>query len=90
MTSLHVPLDPLRTKLASVEGKILPRFKSDYLIVSDFELDPTLLSAKTAVRLDQLFRLSPTLPSPGGRIVQMWSELIGYLLEWNWGVRHTL
>src|SRR5262245_27647405 len=49
MPTLHVALHTLRAKHAPVEGKIFPRLETDDLILSNFELDATLLSAEATM-----------------------------------------
>jgi hypothetical protein len=61
-----------------VEGKFFPRLESDDLIPANFELDSALLTAETAVRLDELFcRISRfILPSTRRNIRRMRAKTI--------------
>src|SRR4029078_3684218 len=73
MRALHVTLHAFRAEHPPVERKLLPWFKSNHLVVPDFELNPTLLAAETTVRLNELLRgiLCFALPSAGRFVIQM-------------------
>src|SRR4026209_1919690 len=57
MGSLQVPLDAFRTQHAAVERKLFPRFEADDLVVPDLQLNSSLLSTETAMRLHEPVRL---------------------------------
>src|SRR5579863_9894877 len=56
MVRLHVTLDAFWTELSRIEGKVLPRFKPDHVVVTDLELNSALLAAEATVRLYQAVR----------------------------------
>jgi hypothetical protein len=77
MVALHVALYALGTQHAAIEREVFPGFKSDYLVLANFKLNPTLLSTKAAVRLNQLFgRMNRLiLPAAGGHVIQSRAKL---------------
>src|SRR5262249_34715123 len=72
---LHVSRDTLRAEAALVEGKILPRFKSNDSVVLHLELNTALLTTEAAVRLDQPVGLYIRIPSCRRYSVQRGTEL---------------
>src|SRR5438046_2584606 len=73
MRALHVALHAFGTEHAAIERELFPRLESDDLVVSDLELNSTLLAAETAMSSDQLLCgiLGFTLPASGRFVVQM-------------------
>src|SRR5262245_55134264 len=53
MVVLQVTFHPLGTELALVDRELLPRFKTNHLLVTHLELDAALHAAKAAVGFDQ-------------------------------------
>ncbi len=78
MAPLKITLHSFWAKHAAVERKLLPRFETDDPILADLELNPALLSAKTAVGLHQfLGRMDRFIFPPAGRdVVEVRPELL--------------
>src|ERR1044072_5873926 len=69
MAVLHVALDALGAEHPLVEREVLPGLEADHLVVPHLELDPALLAAEAAVRLDQRVRRPRGLVAPAaGRL----------------------
>jgi hypothetical protein len=66
---LQIAFDALRTEFALVKGKFQPWLYANDLVVLDFKLDTTLLTAETAMGLDKLVWLDAC--------VQLYSLRIG-------------
>ena len=81
MLVLHVALDSLGAEAALIEREVLPRFKSDYAIVFDFELNAALLAAEAAVSFDHAIRLDVGAPPGRGHSVQRRSELTNEICD---------
>src|SRR5664279_2570367 len=75
---LHVALHALGTELSQVEGKVLPWLPSHYLVVTDTQLNATLLSAETAMGLHHPVFFFRTDPSARGDAIERGTELLYY------------
>ncbi len=76
MSPLKVAFDTLRTKHASVEGKVVPRLEARDDVVLDLELNAALLTAEAAVRLDKPVWLGVGGQSHGAGTVQVRPEAV--------------
>jgi len=74
--ALQIPLDALRTELPLIERKLHPRLEPDDLVVLDLQLNAALLSAETAMRLDEPIGLDAGLEPTPARMRQMRAELL--------------
>src|SRR5262245_25895588 len=54
MCALQVALHTLGAQHAAIEREVLPRLEPDDLVALHLELDPALLTAEAAMRLDEL------------------------------------
>ena len=71
MAALEVALDALRAQLALVEREVVPRLEADHGVVVDLQLDPALLAAEAAVRVDDSVDLEPGVPTARRRLVEV-------------------
>ena len=68
MGTLEIALHPFGAQFALIKGKVVTRFKADYLVCFDFEQNTALLTAKAAVRRHQLVRLDAGVQPQAGRV----------------------
>src|SRR5262249_10451673 len=71
---LKITLNAFWAKHATIEGKIFPRLKSNHHVIFNFQLNATLLAAKTAMRFDQPIRLDTSLQPNTASSRQMRAE----------------
>ena len=80
MRPLEISLHPFRAELAPVEGKVVTRLEPDYLVVFDLEPDPALLSAETAVGVDDSVVVDVGIPPARRGAIEMRAVAIDQLL----------
>src|SRR5688572_15213104 len=76
MRTLQVALHSFGTQHASIEREILPRLEANHLVVADLELNPALLPAEAAMRLDEPIGLDACRQPHAGHRGQVRSESI--------------
>src|SRR5690606_21360404 len=88
MRALQIAFDPLGAKHSTVERKLLPGLKTDDFIVFYFQLNAALLSAETAMRLNQSIWLDTTVQPRACGVSQMRTELLNYVESTYWWLSH--
>src|ERR1019366_4834208 len=92
MVALEITLHTLWAEHAAVKWKLLPRLEADDSILTDLQLDSTLLSAKAAMCLDQLLgRMDRFIfPPTGWDVVEVWPKLFFEGLFGDRSLSHSL
>jgi len=88
MLILEVALDAFGAELTGIEGEILPRLESNYLVVLDFELDSALLSAKAAMGFDDAVWLTNRRPTLWRSTAEVRAKPVDELRNWSGKFRH--
>src|SRR5262245_37136792 len=90
MRALQIAFHALRTEHALVEREILPRLKTDDLVVFDLQLNAALLPAETAVGFDDLVGNAGTGVSRPGADREMRAVAVDDLQGVDWKRCHYL
>ena len=80
VAALEVALDALRAQHAPVERELVPRLEADHGVVVDLQLDPALLAAEAAVRVDDSVDVESGIPSAWRGLVEVRPEAGDQLL----------
>src|SRR5215467_2843129 len=89
MRALEVALHAFGTQHAAVERKVFPRLEADHLVVAHLELNAALLTAETAMSLDQPVRLDARREPHAGHRRQVRTETADDVQRIDRDLRHV-